>query len=60
MKDEYPEADTAASYLLREASKMDVPDEELEDVDWSEYNTDDQLEDHGITAPTTDEEGNDS
>jgi len=60
MTDEYPEADEAASYLLREASKMDVPEDELEDVDWDEYNTDENLEDHSITAPDTDGEENDS
>lgn len=60
MTDEHPEADTAASYLLREAAKMDIPEEEIEDVDWREYNKGGKFEDREVTAPDTNEEGNDS
>jgi hypothetical protein len=49
--DEYPEADTAAEFLLEKASEYDIPEEEREDVDWSKYNTDEHLKNHDITAP---------
>ena len=49
--DDYPEADVIAEYLFAKASEYDVPDEEIEDIDWSKYNTDEHLKDHDITAP---------
>jgi hypothetical protein len=49
--DEHPEADAVAEFLLAKASEYDVSEEELEHIDWSKYNTDEHLKDHGITAP---------
>jgi flagellar motor switch protein FliG len=49
--DEYSEADAVADSLLAKASEYDIPEQEREHIDWSKYNTDEHLKDHGITAP---------
>jgi len=49
--DEYPEADTAAEFLLKKAIEYDTPEEEREDVDWSSVPKFNPDEDHDITPP---------
>ena len=49
--DDYPEADVVAEFLLEKASEYDVPEEEIEDIDWSKYNTDEYLEDGKMPIP---------